>query len=103
MILRFKNAIIKPIAGLLRKQDREMGDAHMDLFETLTSSCACPHISDLRFSVPEPLLGCISILCPEDFPLTQWYDLYEYLTGTRKFFSTQEQARAELIRFIQEK
>ncbi|MEQ2520204.1 hypothetical protein WMO24_07155 [Ruthenibacterium sp. CLA-JM-H11] len=59
--------------------------------------------SDLRFSVPEPLLGCISILRPEDFPLTQWYDLYEYLTGTRKFFSTQEQARAELIRFIQEK
>lgn len=75
----------------------------MDLFETLTSRCDCLHISDLRFSIPEPLLSCVCALQAEDYSLTQWYDLYEYLTGTRKFFSIQEQAKTALIHFIQDK
>ena len=70
------------------------------LLERLATATGCEYLSDLHASSRLPLLReAIAGCAGRDYPLADWTDAVQYITGETASFSSPEEARAFLYRY----
>lgn len=67
------------------------------LLEHIAQYCNCDYLSDLRNRNVRIPVAVVEEMKPEDYPLREWEDAFQYLIGLEHHFENCQQAKQELL------